>query len=50
MNLFLPNDSESDLMSYVYACYFTYYHNVITVYHKQDVCSHVVAQWFHDGI
>jgi len=31
-------------MSYVYACYFTYSHNVTMVDHKQDVCSHVVAQ------
>jgi len=35
---------------YVYACYFTYSHNVTMVDHKQDVCSHVVAQWFHEGI
>jgi len=48
MSLFHPNDSESDLMGYVYACYFTYSHNVTMVYHKQDVCSHVVAQWLHD--
>jgi len=27
-----------------------YSHNVTMVDHKQDVCSHVVAQWFHDGI
>jgi len=24
MSLFYPNDSESDLMGYAYACYFTY--------------------------
>jgi len=35
-------------MGYVYACYFTYSRNVIMVDHKYDVCSHVVAQWFHD--
>jgi len=46
MSLFHPNDSESDLLGYVYACYFTYSHNVIMVDHKQDVCSHVVVQCF----
>ena len=37
-------------MGYVYACYFTYSHNVTIVDHKQDVCSDVVTQWFYDGI
>jgi len=37
MSLFHPNDSESDIMGYVYACYFTYSHNDIMVDHKQDV-------------
>jgi len=31
MRLFHPNDSELDLMGYVYACYFTYSHNVTMV-------------------
>jgi len=43
MSLFNPNDSELDLMSYAYACYYTYLHNVIMVDHKHDICSHVVA-------
>jgi len=25
-------------------------HILTMVDHKQDVCSHVAAQWFHDGI
>jgi len=37
-------------MGYGYACYFTYSYNVTMVDHKQDVCSHVVVQWFHEGI
>jgi len=37
-------------MGYVYACYFTYSHNVTMVDYKQHVYSHVVAQWFHKGI
>jgi len=35
MRLFHPNDSESDLMGYVYACYFTYSHNVTMVDHNK---------------
>jgi len=44
MNLFYQNDSESNLMDYAYACYFTDPHNVTMVDHRQDICSHVVAQ------
>jgi len=37
-------------MGYVDACYLSYRHNVTVVNHKQNICSHVVAQWFHDGM
>jgi len=50
MSLFYPNDSESNLMGYAYACYFLYPHHVTMVDHKQDICSLVVAQLFNDGI
>jgi len=43
MSLVYPNDSESDIMGYAYACYFTYLHNVIMIYHKQNICSHMVS-------
>jgi len=44
MSLFYLNDSKLELMSYAYACYFTYFCNVIMVDYIQDICSHVVAQ------
>jgi len=44
MELFYPNDSKLDLMDYAYACYLLYSHNVTMVDHKQNICSHVVAQ------
>jgi len=50
MSLFYPNDSKSNLKGYADACYFTYPHNVTIVDHKHDICSHVVAHLFHDGI
>jgi len=50
MELFYPNDSKSDLMGYADACYLLYSHNVTMVGYKQDIYSHVVAQWFHDDM
>jgi len=37
-------------MGYANACYLSYPHNAIIVDSKQDICSHVVAQWFRDGL
>ena len=49
MNLFHPNDSDSDQwVMDMHVILHSY--NVTTVYHKQDVCSHVVAQWCHERI
>jgi len=44
MKLSYPNDSKSDLMGYAEGCYLSYLHNVTMFDHKQDICSHVVAQ------
>jgi len=45
MSLLYPNDSESDLIiGHAYTCYLSYSHNITMVDHKQDICSHVVAQ------
>jgi len=46
MDLYYPNDSKSDLIGYTYGCYLSYPHNIIMVYHKQDICSHVVTHDF----
>jgi len=44
MSLFYSNDPKLDLIGYAYACYFTYPHNATMVDHKQDICSHMIAQ------
>ena len=49
MELFYPNDSKLDLMD-AYACYLLYSPNVIMVDHKQDIYSHMVAQWLCDDM
>jgi len=37
-------------MDYADVWYLSYPHNVAMVDHKQDICSHVVAQWFYGGL
>jgi len=43
MDLSYPNDSKLNLLGYVDGCYLLYPHNITMVYHKYDICSHVVA-------
>jgi len=47
LDLFYPNDSKLNLMGFAYTCYLFDHHIVIVVDHKQDIFSHVVAQYFH---
>jgi len=50
MSLSYLNNSKSNLMGYADACYLLYSRNVTMVDHKQEICPHMVAQWFHDDM
>ena len=47
MRLFHPNDSESDLMGYVYACYFTYSHNGWSQTRCLFTCGSTMVSWWY---